>query len=938
MTPIQQLRASGQSLWLDYIRRDILESGELARLIAADEVHGVTSNPTIFAAAIATGDLYTSGLRPLAQADWMAERIVDALMIDDVRAAADLFLPLYERTNGQDGFVSIEVNPGMAGDTANTLREARRLWTAINRPNVMVKIPATPAGVPAIEQAVAEGININVTLVFSLERYAEVIDAYLRGLETRQSSGASLDHVASVASFFVSRVDAKVDGLLEDLVRHQTEQGGRAMALMGKIAIANAKLAYAQYKAAFGSERFQALARHGARNQRPLWASTSTKNPAYPDTYYVDNLIGPETVNTVPPETLTAFRDHGRAEPTLDLDLSAARAQLDMLSDLGISISSVTDQLEKEGVAKFEASFVSMQEAVAGRARALRQELGDLRPAVQKTLVSLETAGFGRRLWQRDPSLWTERASEAEGIGERLGWLDLPQASAGMVDVWERFASEVRETAMKQVILLAMGGSSLAADVMRRTLASEVGLSLLVLDSTDPATVLEATSRGAPEDTLFIVASKSGTTTEPLALMEHFWAEAGGRLGEGAPSHFAAITDPGTPLEALAKERGFRRVFSSPPEVGGRYSALSAFGLLPGALMGVDIRGLIKGGSRMAHACSPRVETVRNPGLFLGAVLGTAALQGRDKLTFVADPGLEPLEDWIEQLIAESSGKAGKGILPIVGEPPAPARAYGDDRLMVYLRRGGEQDRRVRSWAKSGLPVVVLEVGAGAQGFGAEFFRWEVATATACHLIGVNAFDQPDVQRAKTRTVELLKVYRRRGSLPRPETLWEGDGITLWGGQSRQNPPEPGGAEAVLPWLLTHIRPREALAFLIYLEPTPALERAMARFRRTLHAKKGVPTTLGFGPRYLHSTGQLHKGGPDRMVFLVVTADPKVDLPVPGASHTFGILERAQAVGDLQALLALGRRAYGLHFDRQDRFRELAAKFVSALGASGAQG
>jgi transaldolase len=376
MNLIQHLHALGQSVWLDFIRLDLLRSGQLARMVADDEIRGVTSNPTIFEQAISEGDVYTASIRPLALEGWPPERVFDALAQQDIREASTVLLPLYEATNGEDGYVSLEVSPELADDAEGTLEEARRLWATVNRPNLMIKIPATKPGIPAIEQAILEGININVTLIFSLQRYAEVIDAYLRGLEGRLERNLSLDHVASVASFFVSRVDTKVDVLLEVIQQNRSRNAERAAALKGKIAIANAKLAYAQFKGSFGNERFERLKLHGARFQRPLWASTSTKNPAYPDTYYVDNLIGAHTVNTVPPHTLDSFRDHGTAEPTLESNLSDARGQIESLASLGISMQKVTDELEEEGVRKFAESNASVLETVARRVRSMREESG----------------------------------------------------------------------------------------------------------------------------------------------------------------------------------------------------------------------------------------------------------------------------------------------------------------------------------------------------------------------------------------------------------------------------------------------------------------------------------------------------------------------------------------------------------------------------------
>lgn len=371
MNPIAQLHRLGQSLWLDYIRRDLLRSGELAQMVARGQVRGVTSNPTIFEQAISEGDLYTASMRPMVSSGWSPERILDSLTLEDIRDATSILLPLYEATNGEDGFVSVEVSPDLADDGEASLREARRIWTEVNRPNVMIKIPATLAGVPAIEQAIFEGININVTLIFSLQRYAQVIEAYQCGLERRLERGQSLDHVASVASFFISRVDTKVDALLEQKLHVKS---ALVAALRGKIAIANAKLAYAQFKGAFGGERFERLQLHGARLQRPLWASTSTKNPAYPDTYYVDNLIGPHTVNTVPPKTLAAFDDHGVAGLTLEQDLADARGQIDALASIGISMQVVTDELEQEGVDQFARSFASVLKTIAKRTASLRKK------------------------------------------------------------------------------------------------------------------------------------------------------------------------------------------------------------------------------------------------------------------------------------------------------------------------------------------------------------------------------------------------------------------------------------------------------------------------------------------------------------------------------------------------------------------------------------
>ncbi|HKZ54799.1 MAG TPA: bifunctional transaldolase/phosoglucose isomerase [Anaerolineales bacterium] len=932
MNPITRLRELGQSLWIDDIRREWIESGELARWIASGEVRGMTSNPTIFEQAIAGSDLYTPAMRRMAAADWDPGTIFDRLATDDIREATDLFRPVYEGSGGGDGFVSIEVIPDLANDTERTLSEVRRLWTTVNRPNLMIKIPATQAGVPAIEKAISEGINVNVTLIFSLARYAEVMEAYLRGLEARLAQGASIDHVASVASFFVSRVDTAVDGLLEALIREEGSQAERAAALRGKAAVANAKLAYAQFRGVFDSQRFNVLRVQGARVQRPLWASTSTKNPLYSDTYYVDNLIGRDTVDTLPLKTLEAFRGHGVAQPTIEENLSAAISQLQALEALGISMAMVTQRLESEGVEKFRQSYHSLLETIRRRCLPLRGELGPLKGPTLQLLEQLDGDQVGRRLWAGDATLWSDHPSAMQEIRNRLGWLSLPHESLKYHGEWDGLRGKLLAQGFKHMVLLGMGGSSLAADVFRRSFVTEGGLQASILDSTDPAAVRRVTRQAPVESTLYVVSSKSGATTEPIALLEHFMSRAQKRLGTRASEHFVAITDPGTELERLARERDFRAVFLAPPDVGGRYSALTVFGLLPAALMHVDVPAVLHGAGRMARASGPKVAALHNPGLYLGAVLGAAGREGRDRLTLIADEALQPLADWIEQLIAESSGKEGRGLLPVVGELPGSPREYGDDHLIAYLRCDGSADRKARSWVRARLPVVVLDVPATAAGLGAAFFEWEVAAATACHLLQVNAFDQPDVQAAKDRTQKLLERFRSQGRLPALEERWRGDGVAVSGGTGDEKFSSAATLEGVIDVILKQAASRRGLALLLYLAPGPGIQRRMRKVRQRLRTKFGLTTTLGFGPRYLHSTGQFHKGGPDRAVFIVVTADPAQDLPVPGMGVTFGVLERAQAVGDLQALRARDRVAYGLHLDQPGGWKRLAEALEAAAG------
>ena len=367
MNPIVELNALGQSLWYDNIKRSLLKNGEMARLIASGDIRGVTSNPSIFNNAIAKTHDYDPSLIPMARTGLSSEQIFSKLTIEDIQTAADLFLPLYRSTHGGDGYVSLEVSPYLAHDTADTVNEAKRLWSEVNRPNLMVKIPATLEGIPAISKTIAAGININITLIFSLDRYAQVMDAYLKGLEERSQTGLSIAEIASVASFFVSRVDTKVDAQLQVLVAQNGPSSANANALMGKAAIANARLAYDQFLHVFSSHQFMRLATLGARKQRPLWASTSTKNPAYRDVIYIEELIGPDTVNTTPPQTLDAFRDHGKARLSITENVSQADQDLAALEELGIHMSTVTTELEVEGVKAFSDAITALLKTIEER-------------------------------------------------------------------------------------------------------------------------------------------------------------------------------------------------------------------------------------------------------------------------------------------------------------------------------------------------------------------------------------------------------------------------------------------------------------------------------------------------------------------------------------------------------------------------------------------
>jgi transaldolase/glucose-6-phosphate isomerase len=892
-SPVKELRRLGQSLWLDNIRRQLITSGELARL--RDEgITGVTSNPTIFEKAVSGSTDYDEAMVRLVGFKRKPEEILWELMVEDIQAAADVFQPVHHKTKGEDGYVSIEVSPTVARSTRRTIAFAEELKSRCHRPNVMVKIPATKEGVPAIHDQIAKGHNINVTLIFSVDRYAEVVEAYLSGLEELQRKGGDLSKVASVASFFVSRVDTKVDKILTSMIEKTTDPSKKPELerLYGKAAIANSKMAYQLYLKRFSGPRWAKLKKAGAQTQRPLWASTSTKDPRYPDTYYVEELIGPNTVDTIPPATLAAFREHGEVRRSIDENVELAARQLKQLADVGVDLDQVTHELEVEGVESFTKSFETLLAAIAKSSKDIRagkgprqwHSLGELQPAVDAQLARLKKEDVSRRLWAKDSTLWSADPAKREEIRDRLGWLNVAEKMLEHAPELRELAAQGRKCS--DVVLLGMGGSSLCPDVLRNTFGSIKGHPRMhVLDTTDPASILAVRAKISIKDSLFIVASKSGETTETLSHFAYFWDQVSGNGRKGkAGSQFAAITDPGTSLEKLATEHGFRWIFPNPPDIGGRYSALSYFGLVPAALMGVNVGELLERAVEMAHSCADSVPADENPGVWLGAVLGQLALGGRNKLTLITSPKVATFGYWVEQLIAESTGKEGKGIVPVEGEPVGKPAANGDDRVFVYIRMVSDPaNRAVQALEKSGRPVVTLTLRDKLD-LGGEFLRWEIATAIAGSVLGIDAFDQPNVQESKDNTKKVLAEFKAKGRLPKADST------------------PAAKARAGLKSLFERAKPGSYFATMAYTTRTPASQAAIAAIRTTVRDRTHLATTAGYGPRFLHSTGQLHKGGPKSGLFLQVVQDDTRDVPIPGQPFTFSVLKQSQSLGDLKSL------------------------------------
>src|SRR6266481_4669701 len=847
----------GQSIWLDYIRRSLITSGELRRLIEEDGLRGITSNPAIFEKAIAGSTDYADILAELQAQKLSATEIYERIAIRDIQDAADLLLPVYQSTKKRDGYVSLEVSPTLARNTQGSIEEARRLWKAVGRPNVMIKIPGTPEGLPAIRQLLSEGININVTLLFSQDAYVKVAEAYIDGLEALQKSGGDISSMACVASFFVSRIDSLVDSMLsarlEKVSSPKEEQLLRG--LQGKVAIANAKQAYWKYSRIFSGPRWKALADKGAQTQRLLWASTSTKNPTYRDVMYVEELIGPDTVDTIPPATFDAFRDHGIAKRTLDANLEAADKTMADLETAGISMSEVTDKLLEEGIQLFADAFTKLLAAVEQK----KKDPGKIKPKIQNVAYDLpaplkqavdaalkdwQDNGKMARLWKGDKTLWTNDDED-----KWLGWLGVVESQVSHLQELNMVAN----SGFTHALLLGMGGSSLCPEVLKMTFGQQPGQpELHVLDSTDPAQIRAVEKAIDIAKTLFIVASKSGSTLEPNIFKQYFFDRVQQAVGkEKAGQQFIAITDPGSKL---------------------------------------------------------------------GVILGTLGNLGRNKVTIITSPGIHDLGAWLEQLIAESTGKQGKGIIPVDREKLAKPEAYGSDRVFAYLRLetkpDKKQDAAVKALEKDGLPVVRISVK-NTYNLGQEFFRWEIATAVAGSIIGINPFNQPDVEASKIETRKLTSEYEKTGSLPPESPFLETEGIKLYADEKNTAALKNSKTLAdALKFHLDRINANDYFGVLAYITMNQQNEDALQVIRHHVRDDKKAATVLGFGPRFLHSTGQAYKGGPNSGVFLQINCEDKIDLPVPGQKYTFSVVKAAQARGDFAVLSERGRRALRIHIGK----------------------
>jgi transaldolase/glucose-6-phosphate isomerase len=940
--PVKQLNNFGQSPWLDFIRRSFVEDGSLAKLVETDGLGGVTSNPSIFEKAMGHGEDYDDEFKVLADGgEHDANEIYETMAVADIQHVADVLKPVYDKAKGTDGFVSLEVSPYLALKEQDTVVEARRLWAWVNKPNLMVKVPGTPECVPAIKTLISEGININVTLLFSVEAYQAVAEAYISGLEERLAKGGDISHINSVASFFVSRIDAVIDKKIDTRVAANDPESAALKALRGKVAIANAKLAYEWYLDMVKSPRWQKLKAAGANPQRLLWASTGTKDKAYSDCLYVEELIGAETVDTIPPATMDAFRDHGHVRPSLTEDLPGAHHIMKEAERLGLDMPGVTKGLVDDGVKLFAEAADSLLLAVAKKRAALlgttvaslTYSLPDaLDKAVDASLDAWRHDGSVRRLWAGDATLWTG-GPEAKW----LAWLHIVEERLKNVEELVAFQADVKAAGFEHVLLLGMGGSSLGPEVFAETFGHIPGFPKLhVLDSTDPQQIKTFENAVDLTKTLCIVSSKSGGTLEPNILKAYFWAAMQKAVGDKAHEHFVAVTDPGSHMQDVAEGDKFRKIFFGNPGIGGRYSVLSNFGLVPAAAMGIDVKALLHSAMRMVDSCTAGTPPLANPGVVLGTIMGQCQKAGHDKVTTVASPDIYDLGAWLEQLLAESTGKLGRGLVPIDGETLGAPAVYGADRLFAYLRSSkapdAAQDAAIAALEAAGQPVVKVAVH-DHMDIGQQFFLWEFATAVAGSIIGIDAFDQPDVEASKIKTKELTNAANATGKLPEEAPFATYGGVKLFADPKNA---EALKADSLVGALKAHFARAGAgdyVGILAYVERNAAHIAQMQELRLLIRDKKHVATAAEFGPRFLHSTGQAYKGGPNSGVFLQITADDPADLAVPGEHYTFSLVKAAQARGDFDVLAERGRRALRVHLsgDVTSGLASLTASIAEAL-------
>ena len=915
-------RLPDTELWLGFARRRLFTGGAFAGLRRRFGFVGVSFDADLFLDLLGSGADYGEPLGELLRGETGVPGTVEQLLAEDAAAAAAALAREFEASGGARGWVAVDLPGHVPLEPEVALAWWQRFAACAPAGNLMLKLPASRAGLGVAEALLAAGGSVWLQHVFSPRHVQGVLEAHRRGVEMALAAGHDPARMRAVAAINLLRLDVAVDEMLRDRARAQPALRDVAQSLLGRAGLAVATLARATVEEAARGSAWRRLAARGCRPIGVACEGVASVDPTRRDVDRIGRLTGQGYILVASRAVLGALGGL-RAEPPVGAGwIERAGRALDDLREAGVPLEEIADGLQKAVARQAEERAAAVRnrlEAFREQHRvpdgdAIAYDLGTLQEGVAERLLAVP-GDLMDRLWERDASIWP--AGAADSVRERLGWLDLPEAMRTEALPVVAFArgSSAEGT---PVVLLGMGGSSLGAEACRACFESS---GFRVLDTTVPRGVAAAASRLPVERALFLVASKSGTTLETRALADYFHGRVAAR-SEDPGERFAVVTDPGTPLHELARRRGYRRVWLNPPDVGGRFSVLSYFGLVPVALMGLDVPVLLERARHMAALTAPEVPGRENPGLYLGVVLAEAAAAGVDKLTLLTGRRLSGLADWIEQLVAESLGKEGLGLVPVSGEPVGQAEAYGTDRMFVWYRFASaevdEGTRRLLAAARErGSPVIEI-VLADPYDLGREFFRWQVAVAVAGALLQINPFDAPDVRLAKQRTCDLIERFVADGSLDEPEPVCVEGPLALYADlqadpELGERAPVDGGLASWLGAHLSRIQLPEYFAIQAFLAPEMDTWRALQGLRALVRDRCGVATTLGWGPRFLHSTGQLHKGGPTTGIFLQLTADDAGDLEIPGAPYSFAVLARAQALGDLAALRERRRRVVRVH-------------------------
>lgn len=924
------LRGRGQGVWLCGLRRLLAKVDSLAGPAVSHGISGIETDLLMLAGAVERGPEYHDSLVSWANGVSVA-RPVEALLIEEASIGARLLAPVYEETGGRDGYVSVDVDSSLANDAEEMSMAIRRLHSAIDEPNVIPRLPPTNSGCAVFEAFTAEGFSVHVGPIFSVAAVERVTEAFIRGALRLPKDIEEARGLASVISFGLASLDEAVDELLRAWIRTADKDMSGAESLLGSAATAIAKVACRHQRDLLFQKLPESLRESGPRSLRLMWTDLATGDPRRRRLRYVHRLIGPDTVAAMPFGLMRDFAFTGLAESTLGQRVDEAEEIIDEVTSLGIDLDAIGTELQERYIAHRRLQYGELDnvilaaiEANVGGKRQVDEAASAIAPSstseleVPSMLIAVKNIDdqFPTRLWLKDSSLWSDDPTTQDSIRNRLGWLDLIESTLSASASSRRFAKQMNDGKADQVVFLGMGGSSLCAEVCRQVFGVE---DVWIVDSTIPTAVAAVAASVDLGRTLVIVASKSGTTIEVRALFDFFHERCTPMLDQPG-QQFMAITDPGTPLEQIAYEKGFRSLWLAPTDVGGRFSALSVFGILPMELMGIDSVAICTSARRMAASCAAGTSTLDNPGTRLGAALFNAYEAGRDKVTFACSPSLTAFGMWAEQLIAESTGKEGGGLIPIVGEPPGAADQYGDDRIFVALELAGEDDSGRNMWLdalrQEGHPVMKFVLDNRHQ-IGSEFVRWQIAVASAGSLMGINPFDQPDVQGSKDRTTAILDSYKAgTGMLNRAPIAMDVGWLVFADLERDEELARQQHGDGLDSWLSAHLGRAQVpdyVALQAFVSCEPRTLSAFQEIRRLLRERRGVATTLGWGPAFLHSTGQLHKGGPDNGIFLQITADDSEDIEIPGAGYSFGRLVRAQSLGDLAALEERGRRVLRVH-------------------------